>query len=533
MSWVRPYDWCDQTGAMTAGKAFAYPDDLGARDRRGPRKNVALIGGGIAGLSAAFELAVLGHRVTIFEAAARFGGRIFTERFGDRGGPYAELGAMRIPYGHGCVDHYVSTFRLRTRPFVSDNTNAYYAFRGQRIRRWDWPAAAALFGSARDWPLVARDLASSQPRPSPAEMWGQVLGRWSQAQLAQMESRSLAQLAADAIERGFVSAEDWAWLRQVKGFGWIDDASVLFWDNVGALLDAVGRYELEGGMGTLVDAFVAALTGLDNVRLRLQAPVSRVQLDATSVRVTTHQTEQFDYAIVALPAPCVARLTFGPELPADQMDALRAVYYFPIAKSVALCDQRFWEADGIFGGSSATDLPNQQVWYPSDNARPLTDADADHLEVRLATFGLQLGAEAPSEPTEWKARDRDVSAGPGALIAGYMWGINAQRFASLAAMDRDQLIRECLERIHPGTSGHVKQIVHRVWAEQVSPGGGGFAYFRPTEQRRFGALLCQPHGVGESKRVFFAGEHDGIAQGWIQGAIQSALAAVASVLGSP
>lgn len=170
----RPYDWCDRDGPMTADAAFTHPGDLGTHPgdlRRydvGRTKSIAVVGGGIAGLTAAYELALLGHNVTVLEATDRAGGRIFTERFGNQSGPYAELGAMRIPYGHRCVDHYVDRFRLATRQFVSENSNAYFLFRGQRVRRRDWPQAAALFGSARNLGPIVGDLGSSVGRPPDA-----------------------------------------------------------------------------------------------------------------------------------------------------------------------------------------------------------------------------------------------------------------------------------------------------------------------------------------------------------------------------
>jgi monoamine oxidase len=167
----------------------------------------------------------------------------------------------------------------------------------------------------------------------------------------------------------------------------------------------------------------------------------------------------------------------------------------------------------------------------------MTDVDGDHLDVRTAALRtIAVSDDLPPEPADWKGKDAKVSEGPGALIAGYMWGDNALRFGSLGPDAREEAIRACLEQVHPGSGAHVQGVVHRVWGEHESPGGGGFAYFRPTEQRRFGSLMCRPHPDpqhGGQPLVFFAGEHDGIAQGWIQGAIQSSLAAAASVLSQP
>ncbi len=55
--------------------AYGHPGDLKQKDRKGSRKQVGIIGGGIAGLTSAYELSQLGHDVTILEASDRLGGR--------------------------------------------------------------------------------------------------------------------------------------------------------------------------------------------------------------------------------------------------------------------------------------------------------------------------------------------------------------------------------------------------------------------------------------------------------------------------
>lgn len=58
--------------------------------------NIAVVGGGAAGLTTAVELSLAGHHVIIYEASDRAGGRIFTYRH-PTGGYMTELGAMRLP----------------------------------------------------------------------------------------------------------------------------------------------------------------------------------------------------------------------------------------------------------------------------------------------------------------------------------------------------------------------------------------------------------------------------------------------------
>lgn len=100
-----------------------------------PRRplNVIVVGAGMAGLCAAYELEMRGHSVTILEADRKaVGGRVRTQRFAD--GQYGELGAMRIPKNHHLTRHYIARFGLALRPFVQYNPEAYYYVHGIRKR---------------------------------------------------------------------------------------------------------------------------------------------------------------------------------------------------------------------------------------------------------------------------------------------------------------------------------------------------------------------------------------------------------------
>jgi len=99
---------------------------------RSPPKKVLILGAGMAGLVAAYELIQLGHDVTVLEARTRPGGRVHTLREPFADGLYAEEGAARIPDNHDLTLKYVKTFDLPLEPFYPSRLNAVRLDRGGR-----------------------------------------------------------------------------------------------------------------------------------------------------------------------------------------------------------------------------------------------------------------------------------------------------------------------------------------------------------------------------------------------------------------
>jgi len=97
-----------------------------------PAKKVLVLGAGMAGLVAAYELTQLGHNVTVLEARTRPGGRVHTLREPFADGLYAEEGAARIPDNHNLTLKYVKQFELPLEPFYPSQLNAVRFDRGSR-----------------------------------------------------------------------------------------------------------------------------------------------------------------------------------------------------------------------------------------------------------------------------------------------------------------------------------------------------------------------------------------------------------------
>jgi monoamine oxidase len=528
--------------------AYAHPGDLGAFGGR-QRKRVCVIGGGVAGLTAAYELLKLGHDVVLLEASGRFGGRILTHYFAD--GTYGELGAMRIPEDHGCVLRYIEDFGLPTRKFVGkENEQGWCLFRdAPKMRRkdWDrdWSRWYAVSGkvSKRSSDAVVEDMVRAAQVMTAQDWWESLSNRLTTPRLRRLEATALGQhvLGVQGRIAPQLTDEAWEFVGRTTHNIWLERTALLHWRREGGVLTEGAKYEIEGGMDRLTRAFVASIGEMQPGALRLNARVLAVDVNESDVAVTWRQARReavcadtFDYVICTTPAPATVQIRFSPELPAPKREALTNLSYIGAGKTIMRCSKRHWELiDHIYGGTSVTDRPNQQCWYPSDNAEPPDEENRDQVTSRLPLDLTRdmLDIEAPV--IDRVAESPERSNEPGVFLAAYMWGTNAQRFASLGNAERDDLICRSVAELHDQNDAYLEDIVHFSWDEQVSPGGGAFAFFAPGEQRRYQAALCSPMPSADDPRVFFAGEHVGILHGWIQSSTQTALAAVIDVLAAP
>jgi monoamine oxidase len=90
---------------------------------RGPARKVLILGAGMAGLVAGYELSKLGHDITILEARTRPGGRVHTLREPFADNLHAESGAARIRDNHDLTLKYVKEFDLPLEPFYPAKLN--------------------------------------------------------------------------------------------------------------------------------------------------------------------------------------------------------------------------------------------------------------------------------------------------------------------------------------------------------------------------------------------------------------------------
>lgn len=488
------------------------------------RKHIVIFGAGIAGLVAAYELSKLGHNVTIYEASKRVGGRAWTHKFPS--GAYHELGAMRIPKTHLYTHHYIEhVCGLSTRPFINHHSRSERFYRLRGITTSHSEAKTRLLSNYK---LSQRELDFLSEADTPIVALMAPLGSLADEIGRSEEDRAALFLRGPTTEKiqrlekmtlGEFMREAWDTEDAVELVGcvtglevWWDKAVTMFLRDA-ILEDGAELVEIVGGTSNLPDSLLP-LVKSQGVQVLLDRPVTEIHARENDIQFVVGRGRNAalldaEFGICTIPFPVLRRVTVS-GFSQQKLRAIRNLTYASSTKVLLDCPDRFWEADGVVGGGSQTDLINRQIYYPSDGH----PAEEPSLEQAQPVQGMSHRKNALlSAPRPPRA---------GALVASYVWGADSRRLAAMDEKERIQVARQCVGSIHPEilqpnavTAGRSMAWDHYQWS------GGAFCFARPGDMPLYYAAARRPEG-----HLFFAGEHCSLTQGWLQGAIESALDSV-------
>jgi monoamine oxidase len=462
----------------------------------GAGKSVAILGGGIAGMTTAYEMSKLGYACTVLEATAVAGGRNRTLRAGDSAVEtdsvqacnfdfgddlYFNPGPARISHHHEFLLGYCRAFGVALETFVNHNhasllhSTASFGGQPQLMRRVTTDSrgniarllAQAINQNALDLELSASDKtnvlallqefgdldAAYQYSGSPRAGFPGQENTGSRRRGELLTPLQFQELIGDSFLR----------LRQ-------DFAQGL--DQQPTMLQPVG------GMDRIARAFESRVAA-DVV---FEAIVTEIRKTANGVRIVyqdrfgTPVSLDADYCVCTIPATVLRSI--AADFSAAHQSAVNNFAYTTAAK-IAFQSRRFWEQDhNIYGGISWTTQDITQIWYPNHG------------------FG----------------RDQGI------LVGAYVFGGAAGN--AFAAQTPQQRINASVAQ---GDN------VHAQYAAEV---GRGISVAWPKVPCQLGAWGTSDPGIllSPDANIFFAGEHLSLLQGWQEGAILSAYHAIDGIV---
>ena len=435
---------------------------------------VVVLGGGLSGMTAAYELGKAGFDCRVLEARARPGGRVFTVRRGTTSeetgttqtaafddGLYFNAGPMRISHHHHTTLAYCRELQVPTEVFVPDCESAYLAqtrgpLAGRRIRLRE--ARADFDGYIAE--LLSKSLSQAQlDRPLTAEDRDRVLAYL----------RGLGALEQGGQYRGSSRRGPDAPVALRDLFGGIPGFYVQTdWSSQPTMM------QVAGGM----DRLPAALATRLGNRITYRAAVREIRQSERGVWVVYADAQKqprridADYCISTIPLPVLTDIEKDVSPPVQS--AIAAARYDGAGKIGLQFKRRFWEQDDeIYGGRSWTDQEVGQIIYPSHG---LTTAKGVLVGYYLDFRGTM--------------RER-----PPAEIQG--------------------LALEHGTRVHPQYPTEFETAFSVTWARVPWSRGSWRSESSAAEQAL--AALREPDG-----RIYFAGDYMTDMSSWMQGALESA-----------
>lgn len=508
--------------------ALRPPEDIMSLAPLGGLRGVriGIIGGGLAGLAAAYELRKIGANITILEANNdRIGGRVYTHYFDDEKKYYGELGAMRFPVSHETTWHYINLFKLGTHSMTSPNRNNFIYVHNTRLRTTEsvQDILYPLFNLTEKerntpWPLLndyAFNYLLKRMTPEIRLELLSVLSNYSP------EVQSMMYMSIrEALEYLSLSQEA---ICLISGVDSANGATLdVSYDEIlqqEYSMDFRNLYQIDGGNVNLPLAFYESIITsnteqfykipsdlLGTVDYKAGHYVTGIFKSNNSKVILRYNTEDdgkdivdvYDYVICTIPFSALRTVEIKPYFSNIKMQSILELNYINALKTNFFCDQRFWEMDApygnMIGGISVTDLPIQSIIYPSDhNICP---------ENTTCT---------PEEP--------------GVLVATYNLNQNTTRVGNLEEERRFEYIKQRVEEVHGLPKGYLNSVVtdYKTVQWYTDPFfRGALAYTLPGQKPTFAYIMQQPE---YDQRVYFAGEHISNKHGWVQGALQTAKAA--------
>jgi monoamine oxidase len=523
------YETMTALGLVNVPEAWAGPPELPPGSGAG--KSVIILGAGIAGLTAAYELTRANYSCQVIELTERPGGRNHTARRGtvlkevnEDGvvteqvcnfdeGLYLNLGPGRLPYHHRRALHYCQELGVALEVYVMETMANLFqsdrAFGGKpqikrRIANDTQGYIAELLAKAVNQNALNAELDAADRDNLLCLLKN--FGDLGQNDLCNKCGKSQCNKCNTGCDACISCSKQCVTCFRYSGstrdgceitvqqpcepgttLGLKELLNSEFWR-----FRFYQSFEYEwqptlfqpvGGMDKIVDGFVRKIGSL----IQYETKVLDLQISNDSVTVVVEnggarRSLKADYCISNIPLPLLKGISNNFATHFD--DAVKLCKYDPTCKLGWQANSRFWESDKnqIYGGISYTDDPITQMWYPS----------------------------------------YDYFTKNGTLTGVYNYDDNAKAFGRMSLADRIITARQGAIKFHPEFADTrlvpSDKAISIAW-QNIPNAGGGWANWDPTSEAHAEAYsrLLAP-----DRRFFVVGDQVSQLPGWQEGAMMSA-----------
>jgi monoamine oxidase len=483
------------SAAVGIGAALArVPGARAAGRHHGRRRcDVAIVGAGFAGLTAARELQRRGKSVLVLEARNRVGGRALNKEIG--GGDVSERGATFVGPTQDHILGLADELGVRKFPTFNRGDNVYVDPSGDRST-YD-PTGPT--GSAPPDPVTLPDLARTVARLDKMSTEVPVDAPWKAPSAAEWDQQTFASWLLDNTDKAqFRRLVSIGATRPIFGSEPPDLSLlfVLFYVAASGNEENPGTFERNfnthngaqmwrfvGGSQRLCKQMARDLGG----RVILQAPVRSISHGKGGVTV---RTRAFDVhakrVIVAVPPTLAARIKYRPRLPARRDQLTQRLPQGTLIKATAVYDRPFWRDAGLNGSTVSYEGPANTTF---DDSPP------------------------------------DGSKG---VVFGFIGGNAARSFADMSAADRRAAVLRNFRKYFGPRAANPREYFETNWAQRTWTRGCPVAIAGPGTLTQFGPAIRKPvdmiHWAGTETSTFW--------NGYMDGAVRSGKRAAREVLDS-
>ena len=468
-------------GMMLTVGSQAWRSSLLAQEINAPK--IAIVGAGIAGLNAAYQLKKAGYRATIYEASNRVGGRMYTVHDAVGDNTWVNLGAEYINSDHDDMIALAEEFDFplldRFTPEELALQDLYY-FDGRTIS--DTELAAALLPVAEriaadadrldaDWDTASVELDAL----SIADYCDRLgLSGWLRGLI---ETVMVAEMGLEVDE---ITALNLIWLTPTAD----EDGSIK------ATGESDERYLVQNGTQAITDALAQAVqdqieTGMTLTAIRHRGDRFRLTFNYRDVDA--------DIVILALPFSVLRRLPLQLDLPTSLRQFIDEVGYANNVKVATGYKSSVWREQGL-SGAGYSDRP-YQTFFETTQLQ----------ETETGSLTFYLGGDI---------------------------GFDSKRYS---VRENARIYTQMLDDLMPGLAAAWNGKATRLHWPTHSYALGSYACWKPGQYTGF--MQDYIYFEGEEAQEFavgnliFAGEHTSDAyQGYMNGAAQSGRLAAKAVL---